>query len=155
MQYSLLFFRAYTLSHRILKQSRLATISSTEWPEPHLPLGRVAGVRGRGLQPHLLPGAGHRHPRLDPGLKCRHNNMIYMLLHAMLFVMSQLQTKVLVDPEGRWGHVSWNRGDQGVILMGGEVDIISDISICLSIISTTSIISIYRGVYNIYHIYLM
>ena len=65
-----------------------------------------------------------------------------MLLHAMLFVMSQLQTKVLVDPEGRWGHVSWNRGDQGVILMGGEVDIIS---ICLSIISTTSIISIYLG----------
>ena len=60
----------------------------------------------------------------------------YLLCH------DSLQTKELVDPEGRWGHVSWDRGDQGVILMGGEVDIIS---ICLSIISTTSIISIYLG----------
>ena len=104
-------------------------------PSAHLPLGRVAGVRGRGLQPHLLPGAGHRHPRLDPG---HHNNNVifYLLCH------DSLQTKELVDPEGRWGHVSWDRGDQGVILMGGEVDIIS---ICLSIISTTSIISIYLG----------
>ena len=36
-------------------------------------------------------------------------------------------------------------GDQGVILMGGEVDIISIISICLSIISKISIMTIYLG----------
>ena len=58
---------------------------------------------------------------------------IITMLYVCYLCHDSLQTKVLVDPEGRWGHVSWDRGDQGVILMGGEVDIISMISICLTI----------------------
>ena len=49
---------------------------------------------------------------------------VFVAISARDEFIVALQTKELVDPEGRWGHVSWDRGDQGVILMGGEVDII-------------------------------
>ena len=74
---------------------------------------------------------------------------IITMLYVCYLCHDSLQTKELVDPEGRWGHVSWDRGDQGVILMGGEVYVICKISICL-VFFCLSIIFIYK----IYHIYL-